>query len=161
LLDGTAARAVEAAPSEPGPALRPKTLRSKGVPKRLSESRAHGRSIGAVALDNACRKHGVSSAELAADLGVKRTSDKEGDEARSGALLVSAGELFLCPSRVGVPLDTFLELLLHRLASEPAGSDDANREIRVAFHLLALRDILNEPPPFAKFIEAFYGRAVF
>lgn len=136
--EATARAIPRAAPSEPRPA-----LRAKGVPRSLNPTRARARSTGATALNNACRTRGVSSARLAAAIGLTHGSDKEGDEARSGAIPVTLGEtVLLLP--LDVVLDTIAELLMHRIAAAPFG--DGERSAEALFHVEALRHILPLTP---------------
>lgn len=89
----------------PPPRSEPRTLRGDTVPKTLalkSPLRSSARLAGAQALDEACTRAALSSNELAKDMGLR--SDREGDEARSGALVVSAGEaILLPPASVAIP----------------------------------------------------------
>jgi hypothetical protein len=139
VADGSTARAVRPERDEPRP-----TLRAKGIPRTLNPTRARARLIGAVALDNACRRHGLSSAELAEDFGLK--SDREGDELRAGAIPAADGETILLPRKIPVGIDAAIEIILHRVAVEPAGSLDAKRALDLLHHVLAIRDILSTTP---------------
>lgn len=132
-----------AAPSFPPPApLNARTLRGDTLPRTLairSPRRYDARRRQAEALDRACVKHEVGSATLAASLGLR--SDREGSEARSGAIPVTAGELVsLAP--LPVALDVVLELLLDRLARERVTVGDSTELRLAAVHVDALRTLL-------------------
>ncbi len=131
-----------AAPSVPPPApSQARTLRGDTLPRSLIRSprRYNARRCGAEALDRACVKHEIGSATLAASLGLR--SDREGAEARAGAMPVTAGELIsLAP--LPVALDVVLELLLDRLARERVTVGDSTELRLAAVHVDALRTLL-------------------
>lgn len=117
----------------------PPPLRAKALPRTLTRRRAHGRFHTALALDEACVRHGVGSPTLAESLGLK--SDREGSEARSGALPISAGEVVLLIP-LAVAIDTICVLLLERIAMERERSADS-ADLRLAdVHVNALRALL-------------------
>lgn len=126
-------------------ALRPNDLpfRAGEGPRRIHPDRARARSGGAATIDAAARLLSVSDVEIAQSL--KNDTDRFGAEVRSGAAVVTLGEVArLLPRRLACAalLEELRERVLRELTAPGLEVIDATRHGIALAHIDALRVLL-------------------